>query len=175
MQRKMQRWIATRWTGSFEIFLGIWAVELVALVIMCLFIALFHAAHLMDVEHGSGREVVRILRGMSAWQRLWTLVSVTLIEEVVFRAIVLAPVLRHFHPDRRGVWPLVAAVTLSSVTFGYFHGEWVNIFIQGVNGMGLAIIFLKSGGWQKEFWKPLFVAWMAHLGFDLAVTGSMFV
>lgn len=64
-----------------------------------------------------------------------------LIEEVIFRLLPIT-VVQGLTPSRFVLW---AVVLLSSIIFGFLHGSWQNIFIQGVGGIIFSRAFLRGG------------------------------
>ena len=85
-----------------------------------------------------------------------------LVEEFVFRflPLTIARLLR---------LPLVgtlAVALLSSVWFGYVHGGWFFVPIQGIGGFIYSLAYLKSGGFHGKLLKPLLSTTLVHWGFN---------
>ncbi len=59
----------------------------------------------------------------------------------------------------------VVAVPLS-VFFGFLHGGISHIFLQGVSGFIFSIVFLKCGGWQRNYTKALLASTATHFMFN---------
>lgn len=92
------------------------------------------------------------------------------VEELFFRW----PLALFLEKSARPMFVLLAAL-LSSVIFGYAHGGWINIFIQGVFGFVLSLVFIKCGGNSKNFWKALGSSFAVHYAYDLIVFLPYFV
>ena len=52
--------------------------------------------------------------------------------------------------DRTNMIALSAVVIVSSAYFGFIHGNYINIFLQGVVGLFLSFIFLAGGGYMRK-------------------------
>ncbi len=92
------------------------------------------------------------------------LICTAYFEELIFRAPLALLVL--LTAER---WKLrvifIVAVALS-ILFGLVHGGIPNIFLQGIGGLLWSILFLKCGGYQKKFIKPLAVTTITHFLFN---------
>lgn len=75
---------------------------------------------------------------------IFVVIITPIIEEFLFRWIPLR-LAKRFIKNRLIFWSIV--VGISVIGFGYIHGGWPNIFIQGVVGLILVIIFLRFGYW----------------------------
>ena len=86
---------------------------------------------------------------------------VVLIEEVLFRGplICVAKI-------RCSLKNTLIAAAILSMIFGLVHGLWICIFIQGVAGFGLSLLFLKCGGLQGRYIKAITATTTAHVAFD---------
>ena len=60
---------------------------------------------------------------------------------------------------------LACALVLSAI-FGFCHGGIHHIFLQGVGGIMLSVLFLKCGGAQKNYAKAFTATSAAHFLFD---------
>lgn len=66
-----------------------------------------------------------------------------IVEESLFRLLPIGIVLKICGKENKIVlWPVII---ISSVIFGWIHGSWRNIFIQGSVGIVLSAAFLKGG------------------------------
>ncbi|MEK9155610.1 MAG: CPBP family intramembrane glutamic endopeptidase [Patescibacteria group bacterium] len=81
----------------------------------------------------------------------------SVIEELIFRAP-LSVVGKIWPGHRVGIW--VALV--SSIIFGYIHGGLATIPAQGVLGMILCFSYMKCGGMEGKFWRPIGVTIAVH-------------
>ncbi len=59
----------------------------------------------------------------------------------------------------------VVAVVLS-LLFGFLHGGISHIFLQGVSGFIFSVVFLKCGGWQRNYAKALIASTVTHFMFN---------
>jgi len=81
-----------------------------------------------------------------------------LIEELIFRAPLVAAV----RILRRPALIAVCVVALSCM-FGYMHhGKIYSVPIQGMFGLLISVMFLKCGGANGKFLKPLLCTTFAH-------------
>lgn len=93
------------------------------------------------------------------------------LEEVVFRFIPLVLAVK-----RWGASPkvLVVAVVVSAA-FGFAHGGFAHIPVQGVGGLFLSVVFLKCGGFAGRFRKALAVSTLYHFVFDAILFAFVFL
>ena len=56
---------------------------------------------------------------------------------------------------------------ISSIIFGYLHGNHWNILVQGVIGMGFCLIYLKCGGINKKIVKPYLTTSAVHFLYNI--------
>ena len=89
------------------------------------------------------------------------LIGLAFFEEILFRF----PLSLIIEYDRSIAEVLTAALVLS-VIFGVIHGSVHHIFIQGVGGFIYSILFLKSGGLQKDYPKAVAVTTVIHFMFN---------
>lgn len=81
-----------------------------------------------------------------------------LIEEYVYRYWFLYVPFQNYR-SKRSIIPLFV---VSSLLFGYAHGDWTNIFVQGLGGICLSIVFLKCGGMNRKPTKALAYSTVSH-------------
>ena len=62
-------------------------------------------------------------------------------EELLFRYLPIR-ITQRFNARK---WVLYLVIIVSSIIFGYVHGSWHFIFIQGVGGLILSSAFLRGG------------------------------
>ena len=108
-----------------------------------------------------------------------------LVEEVIFRHLpVFLFMLKwfndYYHIDKRKFYLRSTIIMLiSSVIFGVLHGGWINIFIQGIGGIFLFIIYLKffvhymsirnDSTFYKPVYMPLLASTLFHALYNYAV------
>lgn len=69
---------------------------------------------------------------------------------------------------------LIIAI-ISSIGFGIIHGNFLNIFQQGIGGLILSIMFLKCGGFQGKYVKAFLTTSTAHILFNIIFFGIRFM
>jgi membrane protease YdiL (CAAX protease family) len=83
-------------------------------------------------------------------------------EEVIFRLP-----LALFIKLKAGLPAILTVSVVSSILFGYYHGDWVNLKHQSVGGLVYCIVFLKCGGLHGNYKKAFLSALAVHLLYDL--------
>lgn len=63
----------------------------------------------------------------------------------------------------RGVVPVSI---LSSVVFGYIHGGWFTLPVQGVSGIIFSVVYLKFGGMQGKVILPFVASSITHFFYN---------
>lgn len=67
---------------------------------------------------------------------------------------------------------------ISSIIFGYLHGNWRAIFIQGIGGLYFSYIFwrysFRANSFKKLFW-GLFASTVVHTSFNVLVLMTLIV
>ena len=63
---------------------------------------------------------------------------------------------------------LVAGI--SSIIFGYMHGGYMNIFIQGISGFACLLIFIKYSNKNNSILNASLFVIVLHFVFDAAIT-----
>lgn len=84
------------------------------------------------------------------------------IEELIFRVTPMILAVGLF-PKSAKIFVFVA---VSSVIFGYLHGGWPNIFIQGFSGCILSWVYLKCGGWNDDHMRGCLASTIAHFSIN---------
>lgn len=95
------------------------------------------------------------------------LVGSAVVEEILFRFLPLA-LLERVGGKYRRTLQLGGSVAVSGV-FGYLHGGVANVFLQGVTGFALSLIYLQTRVRSKSHALALFHSARAHLFFNLAL------
>lgn len=118
-----------------------------------------------DVPRHPGIEMLRL----SFPFRLFT---GALLEEILFRYLPFQmAVYRSEEFDIENYWKVKASVIIyatcwSSVVFGLMHGNFFNIFIQGVVGIFFCLVFLKCGGMKRNFGKAVIASAFCHFSYN---------
>lgn len=136
----------------------------ITLAILCAWITTIFGQmflSLWDVQLSNGN--VSDIRQMSSfWAFTNFMIPVVMMEELIYRA----PLVLVAHFSRPLIIP---SILVSSVLFGWAHGDWTNIFVQGVDGIIFSVVFLKCGGMRNNLPKGLLSATIAHILFDMSV------
>jgi hypothetical protein len=83
------------------------------------------------------------------------------LEELVFR-MPLAVVIFFKMPK----WVLIFTICGLSALFGYLHGSFVNIAVQGVAGVAYSGLFLLAGGLERKFARAYITCVLTHFSFN---------
>jgi len=95
-----------------------------------------------------------------------TLFVCAAIEEIFFRFIPLY--FARLLTKKTSIILFVAII--SSIIFGDLHGNAWHIFLQGISGFILCVVYLKCGGMQGKIIKPLSCSTLSHFGFNSFLT-----
>ncbi len=121
------------------------------------------------------QEIIPAVTGWPIWIIvLFTLFILAFVEEVLFRFPLFFVALIVFGKK----WPLSVnlwSIVILSAIFGYLHGNWINIFIQGVIGVFLSFAFLKGGALALRPGKGLLISTTAHFLYNAAVMVLPFI
>ena len=94
-------------------------------------------------------------------------------EEFLFRFLPLVAILQITkNAPKNDGWVLGVTIA-SSMLFGYLHGGVPFIFLQGVLGFLLSVVFLKCGGFQGKFLKAIVASSLCHLAFNLLIVSRV--
>jgi len=128
-------------------------------VVWCFVLAgLFHFLKIKISKRTAHFRRSEILR----WSFPFRLFRAVTIEEVLFRFFPLTVALSVWG----ATWPTVMIAFLSSIIFGWIHGNIYNVLIQGVGGLIFCFIFLKCGGFSHHHVQALFFSIAAHYLFN---------
>lgn len=72
---------------------------------------------------------------------VYVVIFAPFLEEIVFRFVPIK-LTGSFTESKFILWTVIVSV---SVVFGYLHGAWPNVFIQGIAGILFSRAFLKGG------------------------------
>jgi membrane protease YdiL (CAAX protease family) len=103
-------------------------------------------------------------------------------EEVIFRFFPIAASVLIFEKN----YKVILVSVVFSALFGFLHGGWQNIFLQGVCGFVFCLLYLKCGGFSREYlrqdslWKKfkvfagkhskaLYATTFAHIMFNVSL------
>ncbi len=93
---------------------------------------------------------------------LFTIISISVIEELIFRIIPLWIAIRYL----RSPWYLITAAFITAIVFGYVHGGVYNILLQGIGGFLYAIIFIRYAAGGKRILEASLVIIILHTIFN---------
>lgn len=98
----------------------------------------------------------------------------------MFMAVITEEALFRFSPLFLAVelncplWLIILIAMISSMIFGYVHGNAYNIFIQGIGGFFTCLLFLKCGGLQSNYQKAFGTVIASHYLFNTVIIASIF-
>lgn len=127
----------------------------------------FWNAGILILMHFIGGGLSLVGQGNILVSRIYSPVGVfgaALFEEIIFRLPLAIFVERNWSTDK----VLTVAVPLSAV-FGYLHGGIMHVFLQGVSGFMFSLVFLKCGGWQRNYAKAVLASTATHFLFNVTV------
>jgi len=101
---------------------------------------------------------------ITSWSLPFLLFFFALIEEMMFRLPLMIAV--NADADKKIIF-LFAFIL--SVVFGLLHGGIEHIFLQGAGGFLYCILFLKCGGYQKNYLQATAVSTAAHFLWNLSL------
>jgi len=102
----------------------------------------------------------------SAVWMLKFIIPLAIFEEFLFRFFPLAAANEIF---RRNIYAVSIVAIVASARFGYLHGGWICVPIQGVGGLIFCLIFLKCGGYNRRYLKGLVSSSTAHILYNYSV------
>ena len=96
-----------------------------------------------------------------------------LFEELIFRLLPLLVGIAILHgydiEEKSSYYPRLILMFSAAIIFGYAHGSWVNIFLQGFAGLVFSLVWLKCGGLQKRWVKATLCSTLAHALYNGAI------
>lgn len=104
-----------------------------------------------------------------------------ILEEIVYRFIPLGiPVYliwkvtrdRFAHVD---IYVLSIILVIVSVYFGYIHGNWGNVLVQGPMGLVFGLVFLKMSYYGERIFRGLAASTMVHMSINGFALSGMFL
>lgn len=156
---KVKAWLEGEPEGG-KVFSYVGLYIVLAFIVSISILGFFIAVHAPIVNQTVTSEEMKSLGPIMMWP---VLVLVAVIEELIFRLAPLAVALFFF---RRRPIPLLAIALAVSVCFGFFHGNYLNIFMQGTSGFLLSLLFLKCGGFNGHIVKAFGTSSLAHFLFN---------
>jgi len=97
-----------------------------------------------------------------------------ILEELFFRVYLLRLFTKHYSDSRDIVW----GIAFSALVFGLAHllftFSFTVILIQGVGGVILGLVYLKTGGWQGKPRHGMFWSWLTHAAYNAVAFGIGF-
>lgn len=85
------------------------------------------------------------------------LIMAAAFEELIFRVIPMS-----FALSLENDYVVLITVLISSMLFGWTHGGWINVLLQGFGGLTLCLCFLKCGGFSGNFPKAFLCSTTLH-------------
>ncbi len=65
--------------------------------------------------------------------------------------------------------PLACIVLSSSMLFAYVHHGWLSLFLQGIGGIALSVVYLKCGGMEGRWAKATWYSTVSHTFFNFVL------
>lgn len=103
------------------------------------------------------------------------------LEEIVYRFIPIGiPVyliwkLTRDRFARVDIYILSIILVVVSVYFGYIHGNWGNVLVQGPAGILLGLVFLKMSYYGERIFRDLVASTIVHMTFNGFALSGMFL
>jgi membrane protease YdiL (CAAX protease family) len=152
-------WIKKEIKSKNKIFYAIYFCICTLFLINCLIPILFNIFNISFISNSQKILNIKNTIGYSFFILLWIQVFA---EECVFRLPLW------FFRKNSILTIFIMAILLSSV-FGYLHGDFKNILIQGMMGFVLSILFFKLGGIQKNYVNALFFTTLSHYLYNVFI------
>ena len=142
-------------------------------LVWVIFISLSLRALLIPVySSGIGESLVAGFK-TEPYHLILFLLKFACIEELEFRAFPMLIVFASFkffpYLEKEKDRVIFLALLISSAIFGYMHGDYTNILMQGVSGIFFFVFFLKSGGYNGKIFIPLIATTLLHFSMNLIV------
>jgi len=130
--------------------------NLISIYIVNMFINLFIVIIFKEqLRPESNNSIEHFINNQGLWRFLLFLPFAALWEEIFFRYV---PIILGVKLNT-----LIFSIIVSSIAFGWLHGCWINIFIQGIMGLWLSLIYLKYYNVDKPYSVfPLFCSTLVH-------------
>ncbi len=122
------------------------------------FLSLFYSTH-TDLSSMS-KSTADIVPGF-----LFLMIIPLITEEIMFRFLPLM----WAKEMRFSIKGILIVALISSVFFGYIHGNAYNIVFQGTTGFLFSLLFLKCGGMQSKYFKATCCTFTAHYMFNAII------
>lgn len=97
---------------------------------------------------------------------LIALMGVAVLEEFVFRALPLVVAVELVRRKKLSLDVIPFVLVVSSGLFGYLHGNFMNVLIQGVSGFLFGCFFLLLTGFRCRYLRAYAGAILAHFFFN---------
>lgn len=149
---KIEKWMENEWKWT-EI-LGLGAIIIISTLACCIIIG-------QIINLFGGALQPRIPNNSELGFVMFAMAILVPIEELLFR-LPLALVVRFTRNPNKVIWWVIGL----SIAFGLYHGSTLNIPIQGMVGMVLSTVFLKTGGWNKKIIRPFLWTCIVHYTFN---------
>lgn len=165
---RMGRWMADEAEGK-KIFFYIGLYIPLALIVSLSIAEFFEIVHAPISQQADTVTKLKNLGPLMVWPILFITVA---IEEFTFR---LAPLFAAFSIFGEKPTPLLISALVASAVFGFLHGNYSNIFVQGASGFLLCLLFLKCGGFNGNIVKAFTTTSVAHFFFNSLLVLSLMV
>ncbi|MBM3261290.1 CPBP family intramembrane metalloprotease [Candidatus Kaiserbacteria bacterium] len=136
----------------------------VILAILCAFIAGALGQTLLSlwgIQVSKGN-VVDIRQALSFWGFMDLMIPAIVLEELIYRAPLM--IVAYLDPPL-----IIPSILISSALFGWAHGDWTNLFVQGIDGIIFSVVLLKCGGMHNKLVKSALSVTMTHALYNMSV------
>jgi membrane protease YdiL (CAAX protease family) len=161
-------WLADEPSG-FKVFIYIGLYVPICMILSLLMLGFAETLHAPIIHQ---TVVIEELKSVGPMLIFPSLLGAAVAEELIFRLAPLAVVL-YFFGRRPGLLLLTSLVV--SAVFGIVHGNYVNIFIQGMSGFLLSLLFLKCGGFNGNVFKGCATSSLGHFLFNSLIVVPLIV
>lgn len=136
---KYKRWISKEPHTKKEIFAIV--LNLVILDLLLSFASILFMRYTLGIEVSERGTITDIY----VWYFPFLMIFVFFYEEFIFRFIPACVISRN-----SGLGGKIFAGLISSLLFGYLHGGWTHVPLQGIGGFMYYSLFLKAGGLNNK-------------------------
>jgi membrane protease YdiL (CAAX protease family) len=102
---------------------------------------------------------------MSILTMMSTVFGSAFFEEVIFRFIPIVYTLKF----TRSLYVVVSVTIVSSVIFGYVHGGFGHVPLQGVAGLFFSMVYIKTGGYLEMHRDALLTTTLIHFLYNMFI------
>jgi membrane protease YdiL (CAAX protease family) len=161
MVERLLLWLSVEWTGRRLYWAVLWAPIVSLIYVFCVTVVYALTGQLESMESTTGYD-----SEIFTWTFPLLVVGGVILEEIIFR-FPLSLFATRWGATRN----ILGLALLLSLVFGWVHGSWHHVLLQGVVGFWWCLIYLKSGGLHDRYWKALLVTITAHTIYNTLIIG----